>query len=136
MNENYQEASVELKSLRLINNVFHEEIKTLRNQEEDNKALREGSFSQCKKKKVSSLQCSSVVSAQVMCDLKQNQTNLNERSEDVENLICDLIELMEMRRLASRQYVREVITSDINLLTNKIESLKDDIYYKESTVTQ
>jgi hypothetical protein len=41
-----------------------------------------------------------------------------------------------MRGSASRQYVREVITSDINLLTNKIESLKDDGSYKVSTVTQ
>jgi hypothetical protein len=108
----------------------------LRNQQEDNKALREGSFSQCKKKKASGVQCSSVVSEQVTCDFKQNQSNLNDRSEDIEHLSCDLIELIEMRRSASRQYVREVITSDINLLTNKIESLKDDVSYKESTVTQ
>jgi len=39
-------------------------------------------------------------------------------------------------RSASRQYVTEVITSDINLLSNKIESLKNDVSYKESTVTQ
>jgi len=76
------------------------------------------------------------VSAQVTCDLKQNQSNLNGRSEDIENLRCDLIELVEIRRSASRQYVREVITSDINLLTNKIEVLKDDVFYEESTVTQ
>jgi len=82
------------------------------------------------------VQCSSVVSAQVTCDLKQNQSDLNDRSEDIENLICDLIELIEMRRSASRQYVREVITSVINLLTNKIESLKGDVSYKESTVIQ
>ena len=75
MSEKYQEASVELKYLWLINNMLHKEIKTLRNQQEDNKALREGSFSQCKKKKVIIVQCSSVVSAQVTCDLKQNQTN-------------------------------------------------------------
>ena len=50
MNEKYQEVSMELKSLRLINNILHEEIKTLRNQQED-KALREGSFTWCKKKK-------------------------------------------------------------------------------------
>jgi len=72
----------------------------------------------------------------VTCDLKQNQSDLNDRSEDIENLICDLIELIEMRRSASRQYVREVITSVINLLTNKIESLKGDVSYKESTVIQ
>jgi len=42
INEKYQEASVELKSLRLINNMLHEEIKTLGNQQEDNKALRKG----------------------------------------------------------------------------------------------
>ena len=35
MNERYQEAFVELKSLRLINNMLHEEIKILRNQQED-----------------------------------------------------------------------------------------------------
>jgi len=46
------------------------------------------------------------------------------------------MELIEIRRSASRQYVREVITSDINLLSNKIESLKNDVSYKESTVTQ
>jgi len=32
--------------------------------------------------------------------------------------------------------VREVITLNIKLLTNKIKSLKDDVSYKESTVTQ
>jgi hypothetical protein len=81
------------------------------------------------------VQCLSVVSAQVTCDLKQNQSNLNE-SEDIENLRCDLIELIDMRRSASRQYVRGVITSDINLLTSKIESLKENVSYKKSTVTQ
>jgi hypothetical protein len=116
--------------------MLHEEIKTLRNRQEDNKALRKGSFSRCKKKKASGVQCSSVVSAQVTCDLKQNQSNLNEISEDIKNLRCDLIDLIETRISASRQYVREVITSDINLLTNKIESLKDDVSYKKSTVTQ
>ena len=70
------------------------------------------------------------------CDLRQNQSNLKDRSEDIENLRCDLIELIEMRRSASRRYVREVITLDINLLTNKIESLKDDVSYREGTVTQ
>ena len=70
------------------------------------------------------------------CDLRQNQSNLKERSEDIENLRCNLIELIEMRRPASRQYVREVITSDINLLTDQTESLKDDASYRESTVTQ
>ena len=76
MNEKYQEASTELKHLRLINNMLHEEIKNLRNQQEDNKAFREGSFSRCTKKKASGVQCSSVVSAQVTCDLKKNQSNL------------------------------------------------------------
>jgi len=61
--------------------MLHEEIKTLTNQQEDNKAFMDGSFSQCKKKKVSGTQCSSVVSAQVTCDLKQNQSKLNDRSE-------------------------------------------------------
>jgi uncharacterized coiled-coil DUF342 family protein len=109
MNEKYQEASVEFKSLRPINNMFHEEIKTLKNQQE---ALRKESFSRHKKKKASGVQFSSVVSAQMTCELRQN---LKERSEDIENLRCDLIELIEMRRSASRQYVREVITSDIKL---------------------
>jgi hypothetical protein len=86
MNEKYQEASVELKSLRLTTNMLHEEIKTLRNQQEDNKAFRDGPFSQHKDKKASGVQCSSVVSAQVTCDIKQNQSNLNYRSEDIENL--------------------------------------------------
>jgi len=114
--------------------MLHEEIKSLRNQQEDNKALREGSFSQCKKKKASGVQCSGVVSAQVTCDLKEKQSNSNDISEGIENLRCDLIELIEMRS-ASRLYVREVITLDINLLTNKIESLKDDVSYKESNNT-
>jgi hypothetical protein len=39
-------------------------------------------------------------------------------------------------RSASRQHVRDVITSDINLLTNKIESLKDDVPYAEISVPQ
>jgi hypothetical protein len=30
--------------------------------------------------------------------------------------------------------VRDAVTSDINLLANKIDSLKDDVSYKESTV--
>jgi hypothetical protein len=80
MNEKYQVASVELKSLRLINNMLHEEIKILRNQQEDDKALREESFNPCKKKKAIGVQCSSM-SAQVTCNLKQNQSNLNDRRE-------------------------------------------------------
>jgi hypothetical protein len=64
-----------LKSLRLINNMLHEETKILRNQQDD-KALREESFSPCKKKKAIGVQCSSVT-----CDLKQNQSNLNGRRE-------------------------------------------------------
>jgi hypothetical protein len=35
INVEYQEASVELKSLQLINNLFQEEIKILRGQQED-----------------------------------------------------------------------------------------------------
>jgi hypothetical protein len=72
----------------------------------------------------------------MVCDLRQNQSNLKDSSEDIENHRCELIELIEMRRSASRQYVREVIALDINLLTNKIGSLKDDVSYKENTVTQ
>jgi len=37
-NEKYQVAFVELKSLRLINNMLHEEIKILRNQQEGDNA--------------------------------------------------------------------------------------------------
>jgi hypothetical protein len=73
MNEKYQEAIVELKSLRLITNMLHEEIKTLRNQQEDNKAFREGPFNQRKDKKASGVQCLSVASAQVACDQKKGQ---------------------------------------------------------------
>jgi hypothetical protein len=47
---------VELKSLRLINNMLHEEIKILRNRQ-DNKAFRDESFSPCKKKKAIGVQC-------------------------------------------------------------------------------
>jgi hypothetical protein len=72
--------------------VLHEEIKTSRNQQEDKKGLREGPFSRCEKKKAGGVQCSSVVSAHVTCDLKHNQSNLNDRSEDIENLRCYLIE--------------------------------------------
>jgi len=57
MNEKYQETSVELKSLRLITSMLHEEIKTFRNQQEDNKVCREGPFSQRKDKKASGVQC-------------------------------------------------------------------------------
>jgi hypothetical protein len=114
INEKYQEVSMELKSLRLITNILHEEIKTLRNQQEDKEALREGTFSRCKKnKKASDVQCSSVVSEQVTWDFKRNQSSLNDKKENIENLKCDLIELIEIRS-ASRQHAKEVITSDIN----------------------
>ena len=63
-------------------------------------------------------------------DFGKNHSSLNGKIENIENLQCDLIELIEMRS-ASRHHVREVITSDINLLTNKIESLKDDVPYAE-----
>jgi hypothetical protein len=39
-------------------------------------------------------------------------------------------------RSASRQYVIQVISSDINLLANKIESLKDDVSNKGNTEPQ
>jgi len=65
MNKKYQAASVGLKYLRLINNMLHEEIKILRSQQEDIRALREETFSPCKTEKVTGGQCSSVVSAQV-----------------------------------------------------------------------
>jgi len=71
INEQYQEASVKLISLRLINNMFHEEIKNLRSQQEDIKALREQTFSPRKKKKATVVQCTSVMSAQVTCDFCQ-----------------------------------------------------------------
>jgi hypothetical protein len=137
MNGKYQEVITELKSLRLITNILHEEIETLRNQQEDIEALREGTFGWFKEnKKASDVQCSCVVSEQVTWDSKQNQSSLNDKKEYIVNLKCDLIELTEMKRSASRQHVREVITSGINLLTNKIGSLKDDISYEESTVPQ
>jgi hypothetical protein len=50
MNGIYQEVFMELKSLRLITNMLHGEIKTLRNQQED-EALREETPSWCKNKK-------------------------------------------------------------------------------------
>jgi hypothetical protein len=122
MNEKYQEAhGIEISP---INNMLHEEIKTLRNQQEDNKAFREGTFSRCKKKKVSGAQCSSAVSAHVTCDLKQNQSNLNDRSEVIGNFKCDLIELIEMRS-ADRQYVRVYNIGHEH--TNKTGSLKGDV---------
>jgi hypothetical protein len=80
MNEKYQEAIVELKSLRVITNMLHEEIKTLRNQKEDNKACREGTFNQHKDKKANGVQCSRVVSAQVTCDRKKGQKPNNFRA--------------------------------------------------------
>jgi hypothetical protein len=126
MNEKYQDAYVEFNSLRLITNMLHEEIITLRNQQED-KASKERPLNQRKDKKANGVQCSSVVSAQVTCDLKQNQYFLNDRREDIENHRCDLVKLIEIMKSASSQYVREVIISDINLLTNKIESLKDGV---------
>ena len=109
----------------------------MRNQQEDKEALREETPSWCKKnKKASDVQCSNVVSEQVTWDFSKNHSSLNGKIENIENLRCDLTELIEMRRSASRQHVREVITSDINLLTNKTESLKDDVLYAEISVPQ
>ena len=71
INEQYQEASVKLIPLRLINNTFHEEIKILWSPQEDIKALREHTFSPRKKKKAIVVQCTSVMSAQVTCDFYQ-----------------------------------------------------------------
>jgi hypothetical protein len=82
------------------------------------------------------MQFTSYLSAQVTSDFKQNQPNLIAGSEDFEELRHDLLELIETRRSASRQYVKEVISSDINLLAHKIESLKDDVSNKESTKLQ
>jgi hypothetical protein len=45
--------------------MLHEEIKTLRRQQQDIKALREETFSTCSEKKMSGVQCTSDVSAQV-----------------------------------------------------------------------
>jgi hypothetical protein len=137
MYEKHQKASEELKSLRLITNMLREEINTLRNQQDVNKASREEPCNQRKDKKESAqVQCLSVVCTQVSCEHKQNQPKPNYRSGNIENLESDLRELIEIRRSASRQYVREVISSDINLLTHRIESLKDDVSHKESTETQ
>ena len=103
-NEQYQEASVELISMRLINNMFHEEIKILRSQQEDIKALREQTFSPRKKKKAIVVQCTSVMSAQVTCDFFR-ESKLTDRSENLEKIRCGLIELTEVRRSVSWQYV-------------------------------
>jgi len=92
----YHEVFMELKSLRLITNILHEEIKTL-NQQEDKEALREETPSLCKNKKASDVQCSSVVSEQVTWDFRQNHSSLNGKIKNIENLQCDLIELIEMR---------------------------------------
>jgi hypothetical protein len=77
MNGIYQEVFMELKSLRLITNILHEEIKTLRNQQEDKEALREETPSWCKNKKASDVQCSSVVSEHVTWDFRHNHSSLN-----------------------------------------------------------
>jgi hypothetical protein len=50
----------------------------------------------------------------------------------VEKLRCELIELNEIRRYTKRQYVREVISPDINLLAAQIENLQDDVYNGEN----
>ena len=75
VNEKYQEASVEFRSLRLSNNTLHEEIRILRSQQEDIKQFREETFSPCKEEKVIGVQCSGVVSAQVTFDFKHKQSN-------------------------------------------------------------
>ena len=75
MNGIYQEVFMELKSFRLITNMLHGEIKTLRNQQE-NEALREETPSWCKKnKKVSDVLCSGVVSEHVTWDFSKNHSN-------------------------------------------------------------
>ena len=68
MNQKYQEASVELNSTQLINNMLREEIKTLRSQREDVKTFI---------KKPIGGQCSGDVSAQETFDSKQKQFSLN-----------------------------------------------------------
>lgn len=60
------------------------------------------------------VQCLGVVNAQVASSFKQKQSKLNGGHEDTEKLRCDLIELIKIRRSARRQYVKEVISSDIN----------------------
>jgi hypothetical protein len=67
------------------------------------------------------------VSAQLTCDFKQKQCNSNGVSEDLEKLRCELIALNKIRIYTKRQYVKEVISSDINLLAVQIEYLKDDV---------
>jgi hypothetical protein len=116
--------------------MLHEEIKILGSQQEGIKELREETFSPCKKDGLICAQCSGVVSAQVTCDFKQKQSNLNGTSDDIEKLRCDLIELIEIRRSARRQHMKEVISSDTNLLANKIECLKYDVSNSESIETQ
>jgi len=63
VNEQYHEASVELKSLRLINKILQEETKSLRSQKEEIKASREELCSPFKREKTRGLQCSGDVNA-------------------------------------------------------------------------
>jgi hypothetical protein len=111
--------------------MLHEEIKILRSQQEDIKALKRDTFSTCKNKKASVVQYTNDVSAQQTCDFKWNKPKLIDESKDFEELRHDLLELIKMRRSATRKYVKEVITSDINLLANKIKSLKFGISNKK-----
>jgi len=65
--------------------------------------------------------------AQLTCACKQKQCNSNGVSEDLEKLRCEQTELNEIRSYTKRQYVKEVISSDINLLAAQIENLEDDV---------
>ena len=47
MNQKYQEASMELQSLQLINNILHEEIKTFKSQRQDAKTFKKPIGGQC-----------------------------------------------------------------------------------------
>jgi hypothetical protein len=47
-----------------------------------------------------------------ICSLQHRWPRAWSRAEEIENLKCDLMDLIKLRRSASRQYVREVITSD------------------------
>ena len=63
------------------------------------------------------------------------QSDLNGGSEDLEKLTCELVELIEIRGSARRRCVKEVLSSNIKLLENKIKSLKDDVSNRESIET-
>lgn len=66
------------------------------------------------------------------------QTSLKRFSEEcteLENLKCDMAELMQILNTVVRQSVREVILIDINMLSTRIVSLKDFVK-KQSAIEE